>query len=112
VLERSIAVVEQIRREPGLGQHVVIVAHADVVKLIVAHYFGIDVDQIHFLHTENGSVTSLAFRHDDHPTLLALDWTPAPSWLGPMPATPEPDRDTANATASTETAPPTTSETA
>lgn len=81
VLARVAAVIEEIRHDSASGDHVVLVAHADVVKLIVAHYFEIHPDCIRFLHVDNASVTVLSFAGDDPPTLLALNWTPMPSWL-------------------------------
>jgi broad specificity phosphatase PhoE len=97
VLERAVAVIEDIRRDATLGEHIAVVAHADVVKLVVAHYFDIDPECIHALLVENASVTALRFKGDDHPALLALNWTPAPSWLGPTPSRPAPERDAADA---------------
>ena len=88
VLARTVAAVEDIRRDATLGQHIVVVAHADVVKLIVAHYFGIAPSFIRHLHVENAAVTALSFQGDQQPSLLALNWTPAPGWLGPLPSTP------------------------
>jgi hypothetical protein len=77
----------------------------------VAHYFAIDPERIHGMHVENASVTALSFVGDDHPTLLALNWTPAPGWLGPTPTKPAPEIDAANVTPSTESAVPVQAET-
>lgn len=101
VLERAVAVIEHIRHDAATGDHVAIVAHADVVKLIVAHYFDIDPECIRFIHVENASVTAMSFINDDKPTLLALNWTPAPGWLAPRPKS-APERDPANCASSAE----------
>jgi probable phosphoglycerate mutase len=83
VKQRAVAVIERARYDPALGEHIVVVAHADVVKLIVAHYVGIHLDCARTIHTDNGSVTSLSFDGERPPTLLALNWTPTPGWLIP-----------------------------
>jgi probable phosphoglycerate mutase len=105
VLERSVAVIDELRHETGVGQNVVVVAHADVVKLIVAHYFQLDPGRIHFLHVDNGSVSALSFSGDDHPVLLALNWTAAPGWLGPLPVPAGPEQEGVRAAAGAERPP-------
>lgn len=86
VAARVVAAVEEIRRDPTLGEYVVVVAHADVVKLIVAHYTGVAVDRAPFLHVDNASITALGFDGERAPVLVALNWTPLPGWLTPWKA--------------------------
>ncbi|HEY7125248.1 MAG TPA: histidine phosphatase family protein [Ktedonobacterales bacterium] len=82
VQARAVRVAERARRAPDLGEYVVLVAHADVIKLILAYYTGMQPDCVHFLHIDNASVSLLAFGEGEHPpTVLALNWTPSPGWL-------------------------------
>jgi probable phosphoglycerate mutase len=88
VQARAVRVVERARRAPDLGSYVALVAHADVIKLIIAYYTGMGPECVHFLHIDNASVSLLAFGEKEYPpTVLALNWTPSPGWLT---YTPEP----------------------
>lgn len=83
VMARAAAVVEELRRDPTAGEYIALVAHADVVKLIVAHYCGIQVDCAPWLRVDNAAITALGFDGERPPVLLALNWTPLPDWLIP-----------------------------
>lgn len=88
VQSRVVRATERARRAPDLGEYVVLVAHADVIKFIVAYYTGMAHNCIHFLAIDNASVTLLAFGEREHPpAVLSLNWTPSPGWLT---YTPEP----------------------
>lgn len=98
VQARVVRAAERARRAPDLGEYVALVAHADVIKFIVAYYTGMPHQCIHFLSIDNASVTFLAFGEHEHPpALLALNWTPAPGWLTytppPPPAEAQPQAD-------------------
>ncbi len=89
VQARVVRAAERARRAPDLGDYVVLVAHADVIKLIVAYYTGMTHQCIHFLPIDNASVTVLAFGEHEHPpAVLALNWTPSPAWLTYTPEAP------------------------
>lgn len=89
VQARVVRAVERARRAPDLGEYVALVAHADVIKLIIAYYTRMPYDCVHFLAIDNASVTLLAFGEQEHPpALLALNWTPSPGWLTYTPAPP------------------------
>ncbi len=83
VQTRAIAVGEDVRRDAGLGEYVVLVAHADVVKLILAHYTGIPLHGARHISIANASISALAFAGVAPAQLLAMNWTPAPGWLVP-----------------------------
>ena len=85
VENRSVAVVERILQDTSLGQYVVLVAHADVVKLILAHYTGLPSERARFLVVGNASISALAFPPEGEPHLLALNWSALPEWLSPPP---------------------------
>jgi broad specificity phosphatase PhoE len=88
VQARAVRATERARRNPDLGEYVVLVAHADVIKFIIAYYTGVQTECSHFITIDNASVTLLAFGEHEHPpAVLALNWTPSPGWLT---YTPEP----------------------
>jgi broad specificity phosphatase PhoE len=86
VQARAVASVEDIRQDTALGPFVVLVAHADVVKLILAHYTGMETERARFLVVGNASISALAFPPKGEPHLLALNWNALPDWLSPPPA--------------------------
>lgn len=92
VRDRVVAAIEDLRADPTVGDEVVVVAHADVIKLILAHYTGVPLDGARFIVIGNASVSVLAFTEEHSPTLLATNWTIAPDWLvAPVtPATQQP----------------------
>lgn len=81
VQARATAVIEALRGDTTAGENVVVVAHADIIKLIVARYTGITVAGALALHITNASITALAFAGEHPPALLATNWTAAPGWL-------------------------------
>jgi probable phosphoglycerate mutase len=86
VQARAVASVEDIRQDKAVGPYVVLVAHADVVKLILAHYTGLETERARFLVVGNASISALAFPPKGEPHLLALNWNTLPEWLSPLPA--------------------------
>jgi probable phosphoglycerate mutase len=87
VQARAVAVVERILANPELGNCVAVVAHADIVKVILAHYMRIHLDTtLRHMYIGNASISALAFHQDEKtPTTLAVNWSPAPEWLAPRP---------------------------
>ena len=83
VQQRAVAVVEDVLRDSSCGNYVVMVAHADIVKLIVAHYTGVPLLGARYLSVNNASLSALAFSENDPPHLLAMNWTATPGWLVP-----------------------------
>lgn len=57
VQQRVVAAVEKWRIREDVGAYPVFVAHADVIKLLVAHYSGLDVTRAPSLHIDNASVS-------------------------------------------------------
>ncbi len=91
VQARAVAVVERILANPELGNFVAVVSHADVVKVILAHYMQIHLDTLRHMYIGNASISALAFHDDEQtPTMLAVNWSPAPEWLAPRPKEPAP----------------------
>ncbi len=85
VQRRSVAVVEEIRADESLGQYVVLVAHADVVKLILGYYLKTPVTSIRYMNVGNASISALALPKEGAPDVLAVNWTALPCWLTPPP---------------------------
>jgi probable phosphoglycerate mutase len=89
VQERAVAACEAARRDESLGNYIVLVAHADVVKLILAYYSRMHLDSVRFVFIDNAAISALAFAGDDQPhvppRILAINWTPLPRWLAPPP---------------------------
>jgi|GEM_PF-93424 probable phosphoglycerate mutase len=88
VQERTVAAVEAIRADAALGNYVVLVAHADVVKLILAYYTGMAAERAPSIMIGNASISVLAFPPEGEPNLLALNWSAFPNWLVPPAKTP------------------------
>lgn len=80
---RVVAAVEQARLDTETGSFVAVVAHADVVKLVLGHYLGMHLKTSLSTHIANASLSALAFDGDGPPHLLTLNWTPSPGWLVP-----------------------------
>ena len=89
VRERVVAVIESLRADATVGDDVVVVAHADVIKLIIANYTGVPLDGARFIVIGNASISALAFTDGFAPAVLAVNWTMAPHWLV-APAPPPP----------------------
>ena len=109
VQQRAVAAVERWRTRDDVGSYLAFVAHADVIKLLVAHYSGLDVTRAAALHIDNASVSlieiELEQKQDTHegqetsesqtsrepqesheprkPHIIAIGWSPHPGWLKP-----------------------------
>ncbi len=83
VSARVVAVAEDARHNAALGDFVMLVAHADVLKLIITHYLRLPIEGAHWLQVPNASITALSFVGEHDPSVLALNWLPAPTWLRP-----------------------------
>jgi probable phosphoglycerate mutase len=105
VQTRVIGVCERILANPALGNFVAVVAHADIVKVILAHYMRIRLDTLRHMYIGNASISALAFHEDEKtPTTLAVNWSPAPEWLAPRPKEPAPPANRIEGEATTENA--------
>jgi broad specificity phosphatase PhoE len=89
VMARSVAAVEDLRRDDSAGELIVLVAHADVIKFIIGHYQGISTEVAARMQVANASLSALRFDGEGTPQVLAINWTAAPTWLlPPLVATP------------------------
>jgi len=101
VQQRVVAAVERWRSIENIGSYLVFVAHADVVKLLVAHYTGLDTARAGSIHIDNASVSMVEIDKKEHPHVVSIGWNPQPGWL--KPPAPEPAQP---ATAQSEAAKP------
>lgn len=60
VRERAIRFIERLKSEHPEGR-TLLVSHADVIKVILIHYLGIDLNELHKLRVDNGSLSYLFF---------------------------------------------------
>ncbi len=93
VQQRVVAAVERWRTKENIGSYVAFVAHADVVKLLVAHYTGLDTARAGSVHIDNASVTTIEIDNENHPHVVSIGWNPQPGWLKPpAPEEPKPEQ--------------------
>jgi broad specificity phosphatase PhoE len=85
VQQRALAAVERWRTQEASGDYPAFVAHADVVKLLIAHYTGLDAGRAGALFIDNASVSLVEIEKEDiHPLrVVAVGWCPYPGWLKP-----------------------------
>jgi probable phosphoglycerate mutase len=83
VQRRAVRATERWRRAGDVGEWVALVTHADLVKMIVAHYLGIPLTSVPLINMDNASASLLAFHPDPKqpPTLLCFNWTSPALWL-------------------------------
>jgi broad specificity phosphatase PhoE len=97
VQARAVAAAREALADPNNGEYIVLVAHGDVVKLILAQYMKTPIPAVPLLAIGNASISGMAFTGDSPPQILATNWTPDPRWLV-APAAPPPLTPTAPAT--------------
>jgi broad specificity phosphatase PhoE len=86
VQQRAVAAVERWRVREKAGSYLAFVAHADVVKLLLAHYMLLDAKQAVKVHIDNASVSIVEIHKEGRPFVVAIGWTPRPGWLNlPVP---------------------------
>ncbi len=106
VQQRAVAAVENWRQKEENADYLAFIAHADVIKLLVAHYSGLEVKRAGSLMIDNASVSIVEIEEEQTPHIVAIGWNPRPGWLKPPapPQTEEQSRQepTAKASAATE----------
>ncbi len=86
VQQRAVAAVERWRTQEGIGAYPAFVAHADVVKLLIAHYTGLEARRAGSLMIDNASVSLIELEDEQPPRVLSIGWSPHPGWLkAPIP---------------------------
>jgi broad specificity phosphatase PhoE len=83
VQERAVAAVERWRKLEPIGAYPAFVAHADVVKLLIAYYTGLEAGRAGSFMIDNASVSLVELDSERRPRVLAIGWNPQPGWLKP-----------------------------
>jgi broad specificity phosphatase PhoE len=83
VQARAVAAIERWRTQETSGAYPAFVAHADVIKLLVAYYTGLEAGQAGKLLIDNASVSIVELEDEKRPMVVAVGWSPKPGWLKP-----------------------------
>jgi broad specificity phosphatase PhoE len=85
VQQRALTSVDRWRGKDGIGEYPAFVAHADVIKLLIAHYMGLDAGKAGSIFIENASVSIVEIDSENvhHIRVVAVGWSPRPGWLKP-----------------------------
>ena len=81
---RVVAAVERWLKKESTGAYPAFVTHDDVIKVLIAHYIGLEVRRSRSLVIENASVSVVVVETDRRPQVLAMSWSPQPEWLQPF----------------------------
>jgi broad specificity phosphatase PhoE len=84
VQQRAVAAVERWRAQEQAGAYPAFVAHADVIKLLLAHYTGLEAGRAGSLAIDNASVSIVQLEEEHPPRVVAISWNPRPGWLNPL----------------------------
>src|SRR5262249_1888212 len=77
VRDRAVGAVEQALRDAPAGESIVIVTHAGIVRVILAHFLGSHLAHYHRVRVSPGSISIMSFRDDRSlPRVLAVNWLP------------------------------------
>lgn len=79
VYRRAVQFIEKIRRRHKKGR-IAVVSHADVIKTILVHYLGMDLNDLLKFRIDNASVSLLWF-HKDRARVMAVNSLTVPSRL-------------------------------
>ncbi len=79
--QRVVAAVARWIKKDATGPAPAFVAHADVIKLLLAHYLGLEARRARSLWIDNASVSVVELATDQQPRVLAIGWNPQPGWL-------------------------------
>jgi len=80
IRDRAVAAVEQALADAPAGESLAMVTHAGIVRVLLAHYLGMNLTNYHRLSVAPGSVSVLSFESDSHrnlPRVLAVNWSAA-----------------------------------
>ena len=64
VQQRAVAAVESWRTKEHMGSYVAFVAHADVLKVLLAHYLDMEIGKAGSLSIDNASVSMVELEQD------------------------------------------------
>jgi broad specificity phosphatase PhoE len=87
--QRVVSAVERWLAQDTTGALPAFVTHADVIKLLLAHYLGLEAGRARSLIIDNASVSVVALEADRQPHVLTISWSPQPGWLESYGTAPE-----------------------
>jgi probable phosphoglycerate mutase len=79
--QRAMAAIERWLKDESIGAYPAFVAHADIVKLIIAYYTGLEAGRAGTLYIDNASVSIVELEPEQRPRVVAIGWNPQPGWL-------------------------------
>src|SRR5258707_1563577 len=85
--ERAVAAVERWCKQESAGAYPAFVAHADIIKLLIAYYTGLEAGRAGALFIGNPSLSLVELDSERRPRVFAIGWKSRPGWL--KPPTPE-----------------------
>jgi probable phosphoglycerate mutase len=83
VQARAVAAVERWLKLESTGAYPAFIAHADVIKLLIAYYTGLEAGRAGSFLIDNASVSIVELDPERRPRVLAIGWNPQPGWLKP-----------------------------
>jgi broad specificity phosphatase PhoE len=88
VQRRAVEAVERWCTQETIGAYPAFIAHADVVKLLIAHYTGLEAGKAGSISIDNASVSIVEIEKEQRAHVVAVGWSPQPGWLKvPLPVT-------------------------
>jgi probable phosphoglycerate mutase len=79
--ERVMGVVKNWAERDDIGDYPAFVAHADVIKLILAYYSGLTAERATSIVIDNASVSLVELEKNRPPHIVGIGWSPKPGWL-------------------------------
>jgi probable phosphoglycerate mutase len=79
--QRVVTAIERWLKKDATGPLPAFVTHADVIKLLLAHYIGLEAGRARSIGIDNASVSVVALETGRSPLVLAISWNPQPGWL-------------------------------
>jgi probable phosphoglycerate mutase len=79
--QRVVRAVENWLQKDTTGPLPAFVTHADVIKVLLAHYLGLELGHARSLVIDNASVSVVALESGKLPLVLTISWNPQPGWL-------------------------------
>ena len=79
--QRVVTAIERWLQKDTTGPLPAFVTHADVIKVLLAHYLGLELRHARSLLIDNASVSVVALETGRLPLVLTVSWNPQPGWL-------------------------------
>jgi len=83
VQQRVVAAIERWCKQENIGAYPAFVAHADIIKLLIAYYTGLAPGRAGSMFIDNASVSVVELDGEHPPRVVAIGWSPHPGWLKP-----------------------------